>query len=101
MLKEEADRLLSQGLGRRVTARDLLVFDDRGPIDNCLRFPDECVRHKMMDMVGDLALGGCALVGEFVACRSGHRLNGELVRTLLSAAGTDRGLQCTARETLR
>jgi len=92
VLKEEADRLLAQGLGRRVTARDLLVFDDSGPIENCLRFPEECVRHKMVDLVGDLALGGCALVGEFVAYRSGHRLNGELVRTFLCSGAIGREL---------
>lgn len=78
MLKEEAEWLLSQGLGRRTTPRDLLVFDDSGPIDNQLRFPDECVRHKLLDMVGDLALCGCDLVGRFSAYRSGHRLNARL-----------------------
>ena len=56
----------------------------QGPIDNQLRFPDECVRHKMVDMVGDLALAGCDLVGRFVAFRSGHRLNAELVRAIVS-----------------
>lgn len=84
MLKREADRLLTQGLGRRTTFGDLLVFDDDGPIDNQLRFPDECVRHKLVDMVGDLALAGCELVGRFTAYRSGHRLNAELVRTLVA-----------------
>ena len=67
----------------RATFRDLLVFDADGPIDNTLRFPDECVRHKIVDMVGDLALAGCDLAGRFVAYRSGHRLNAELVRAML------------------
>jgi UDP-3-O-acyl N-acetylglucosamine deacetylase len=84
MLKEEADWLRSQGLGKRATAQDLLVFDDLGPVENELRFPDECVRHKLLDLVGDLALAGCDLVGHFVAHRSGHRLNAELVRVLLA-----------------
>lgn len=83
MLKEEAEWLQSQGLGRRATTRDLLVFDEEGPIDNTLRFRDECVRHKALDLVGDLSLAGCDLVGHFVAHRSGHRLNAELVRVLL------------------
>ena len=86
MLKSEADWLLAQGLGRRVSYRDLLVFDDRGPIDNRLRVEDECVRHKLLDMVGDLSLAGCELVGRFCAYRSGHRLNAEMVRTLMSDA---------------
>jgi len=82
MLKREADQLLAQGLGRRTSFRDLLVFDDNGPIDNELRFPDECVRHKLVDMVGDLALADCELAGRFTAYRSGHRLNAQLVRAL-------------------
>jgi UDP-3-O-[3-hydroxymyristoyl] N-acetylglucosamine deacetylase len=83
MLKSEADWLVAQGLGVRASAKDLLVFDQDGPIDNELRFRDECVRHKMLDLVGDLALAGCDLIGHFVAHRSGHRLNAELVRVLL------------------
>ncbi len=84
MLKEEAEWLLSQGLGRRTTPRDVLVFDADGPIDNQLRFPDECVRHKLLDIVGDLALCGCDFVGRFSAYRSGHRLNAEMGRNLLN-----------------
>lgn len=74
----------ARGLGQRATYKDLLVFGNRGPIDNQLRFPDECVRHKLADMVGDLALAGCDFVGRFVAFRSGHRLNAELVRAVLA-----------------
>jgi UDP-3-O-[3-hydroxymyristoyl] N-acetylglucosamine deacetylase len=84
MMESEANELKKQGLGLHVTCRDLLVFDGKGPIDNQLRFPDECVRHKIVDMVGDLALAGCDLSGRFIAYRSGHRLNAELVRTIMS-----------------
>jgi UDP-3-O-[3-hydroxymyristoyl] N-acetylglucosamine deacetylase len=87
ILESEALILKSQGLGRHVTCKDLLIFGPQGPIDNPLRFPDECVRHKLADMVGDLALAGCDLIGRFVAYRSGHRLNAELVRRLLAAEG--------------
>jgi UDP-3-O-acyl N-acetylglucosamine deacetylase len=83
MMESEANALKEQGLGQRVTCKDLLVFDGKGPIDNQLRFPDECVRHKMVDMVGDLALAGCDLIGHFIAFRSGHRLNAELVQKIL------------------
>jgi UDP-3-O-[3-hydroxymyristoyl] N-acetylglucosamine deacetylase len=84
LLEAEAESLKSLGLGQRATCKDLLVFGPRGPIDNQLRFPDECVRHKMVDMVGDLALAGCDLVGRFIAYRSGHRLNAELVRAIVA-----------------
>jgi UDP-3-O-[3-hydroxymyristoyl] N-acetylglucosamine deacetylase len=84
MLETEAAAMKARGLGQRATYKDLLVFGNRGPIDNQLRFPDECVRHKLADMVGDLALAGCDLVGRFVAFRSGHRLNAELVRAIVA-----------------
>ena len=82
--KEEADALQAQGLGRRASCQDLLVFGPDGPIDNELRFPDECVRHKILDIVGDMALAGCDVIGQFTAYRSGHRLNGELLHAILA-----------------
>ncbi len=94
MLKDEAAWLQAQGLGLRPTCRDLLVFDADGPIDNRLRFEDECVRHKLLDMVGDLALAGCELVGRFIAYRSG-RLNAELVKTLLDQSENGEGFEGT------
>lgn len=86
MLKSEADWLVAQGLGQRTTLQDLLVFDAHGPIENELRFRDECVRHKTLDLLGDLALAQCDFVGHFIAYRSGHRLNADLVRTLMIEA---------------
>ena len=84
VLQEEADWLVSRGLGKRATYQNVLVFDKNGPVENELRFRDECVRHKALDLIGDLALSGCDLVGHFVAHRSGHRLNAELVRAILN-----------------
>lgn len=86
MLKAEAEFLLSQGMGQRTSTRDLLVYGEEGPIDNEERFPDECVRHKVLDMVGDLALVPCDLVGRFSALRTGHKHNAELLRALISAS---------------
>ncbi len=84
VLEQEAEWLVSRGLGKRATYQNLLVFDANGPVENELRFRDECVRHKALDLIGDLALAGCDLVGHFIAHRSGHRLNAELVRALLN-----------------
>jgi UDP-3-O-acyl-N-acetylglucosamine deacetylase len=75
--------MVRQGLGLRVTTRDLLVFDGRGPINARLRYPNECARHKALDVLGDLALVGARVVGRFVAHRSGHRLHSEMARQLL------------------
>jgi UDP-3-O-[3-hydroxymyristoyl] N-acetylglucosamine deacetylase len=85
----EADRLRAAGLGVHVTPADLLVFGDSGPIDNTLRWPDECARHKLLDLVGDLALAGRPIHATVRGRRSGHRLNARVVRHLLAhdAAG--------------
>jgi UDP-3-O-acyl N-acetylglucosamine deacetylase len=84
--QEAANSILSQGIGQRVTTRDLLIFGPHGPIDNKLRFPEECARHKLLDVVGDLALTGCEIIGHIVAYRSGHHLHAELARRLLEQA---------------
>jgi UDP-3-O-acyl-N-acetylglucosamine deacetylase len=80
--QEEAQQLQSRGLARHVSYRDLLVFGDAGPIDNTLRFADECARHKLLDLIGDLALCGHSIVGRIVAFRSGHVLNGRMAECL-------------------
>jgi UDP-3-O-acyl-N-acetylglucosamine deacetylase len=91
--------MVAQGIGLRVTPRDLLIFGEHGPIGNTLRFPDECGRHKRLDMVGDLALTGCEIIGHGVGHRCGHALHAELARQLkaefevasrLFAAATER-----------
>lgn len=79
---EEARRLQAAGLAGTVTTRDLVVFGADGPIDNPLRWPDECVRHKVLDLVGDLALAGRPLHAHVRASRSGHRLNAALAGRL-------------------
>jgi len=96
ILAEEAAWLRERGLGTRVTNKDLLVFGPEGPEDNELRMENECVRHKALDLIGDLALAGCDLVGYFIAHKSGHRLNAELVKALLSEGHFEEGLRRTA-----
>ncbi|QDT68299.1 UDP-3-O-[3-hydroxymyristoyl] N-acetylglucosamine deacetylase [Planctomycetes bacterium MalM25] len=92
ILDSEANALRAQGLGTHVTQSDLLIFRDspqsdeeRLPIGNPLRYADECVRHKILDVVGDLALAGRPIHGHIVACCSGHRLNGDLVEKLVES----------------
>lgn len=78
----EAETFRAQGIGRHLCVNDLLVFGPFGPINNRLRFADEPARHKVLDLIGDLALCGFDLAGHVVAHRSGHALNVELARTL-------------------
>jgi UDP-3-O-acyl N-acetylglucosamine deacetylase len=82
ILEEETAELRRQGLGPRTTAADLLVFGQRGPVNNQVRYANEPARHKILDLVGDLALFGHDLRGHLVAYRSGHPLNVQLAREL-------------------
>jgi len=84
---DEARRLRTAGLAGHVGYGDLLVFGADGLLDNTLRWPDECVRHKVLDLVGDLALVGRPLHAHVRACRSGHRLNGAVASLLVASSG--------------
>jgi UDP-3-O-acyl N-acetylglucosamine deacetylase len=80
----EANVFQSAGLAKRATYQDLLVFGPNGPIENSVRFPNECARHKILDLIGDLALLGSRLQANLHAFRSGHDLNAQVVRMLLN-----------------
>ena len=86
LLEAEAKQFQARGIGTHIGPRDLLVINSDGPIKNSYRFPNECVRHKIADLVGDLALVGRALKGRIVAYKSGHVLNQQLARKLHEAA---------------
>lgn len=90
-LKEEAQALWDKGLCRHLTPREVLVIGDDGPIDNAYRFDNEPVRHKVLDMLGDLYLVGCEVQCRLVAHRSGHSLNRRMgLRILDQMAARDR-----------
>jgi UDP-3-O-acyl N-acetylglucosamine deacetylase len=86
VLETEVDALRAAGYGRRVTEKDLLVYGENGVIGNTLRATDECVRHKILDAIGDFALLGCDLHGHITAWRSGHHLNQQLALKLEASA---------------
>jgi UDP-3-O-[3-hydroxymyristoyl] N-acetylglucosamine deacetylase len=76
-------KLRAQGLAQGASLENSLVYDEGGPV-NVPRFSDECVRHKLLDMVGDLALAGYPIQGLCRAVRSGHRLNVAALQELFS-----------------
>jgi UDP-3-O-[3-hydroxymyristoyl] N-acetylglucosamine deacetylase/3-hydroxyacyl-[acyl-carrier-protein] dehydratase len=86
LVDTEAAALRAAGIGTRTTEADLLIFGPDGIIGNELRFPDECARHKVLDMIGDLALLGVDLHGFVVAYRSGHQTNAALARRLFESS---------------
>ena len=69
----EVEPLRAMGLIRGASTQNAVVLDDAGVVENSLRSPDEFVRHKMMDCVGDLALVGARLKARVVAHKPSHR----------------------------
>lgn len=84
---KDVDAMHKAGLAKGGSIENAVVIDDfsiRNP--EGLRYPDEFVRHKVLDAIGDLALLGAPVVGRYVGIRAGHALNAELVAKLLSDA---------------
>lgn len=81
----ELDALLKAGLGRGASLENTLAIEgDRVVNANLMRYPDEFVRHKILDAIGDLALAGAPLLARFEGVRSGHALNNALLRALFA-----------------
>jgi UDP-3-O-[3-hydroxymyristoyl] N-acetylglucosamine deacetylase/3-hydroxyacyl-[acyl-carrier-protein] dehydratase len=90
-LESEAKQLLEQGLGGGGSTETAIVFGPNGPIDTELRWPDEPVRHKILDLLGDLSTLGSYLQAHVVAVRSGHSLNIQMVKKLSEVLGKEEG----------
>jgi UDP-3-O-[3-hydroxymyristoyl] N-acetylglucosamine deacetylase len=81
----ELDQMRDQGLIRGASLENAVCFTRDGVANpGGLRFPDECCRHKALDLIGDLALIGRPLLGCVVAEKAGHKLHVELVKQLIS-----------------
>ena len=81
--KSDEKRLRDMGLIRGANARNAIILGARGPENGPLRFHDEYVRHKVLDLIGDLALAGRRIEGHVVAERAGHAMHTALVSRLL------------------
>lgn len=81
-LEDEAQELQHQGLGRGANYDNTLVVGKSGVIKNKLRYEDEFIRHKILDLIGDLYLLGQPIKGHIIAVRSGHSLNLKLLRKI-------------------
>jgi UDP-3-O-[3-hydroxymyristoyl] N-acetylglucosamine deacetylase len=85
----DVEQLRAAGLARGGSVENAIVLDDRGVINGPLRYRDEFVRHKVLDLIGDLALIGRPIVGEITAYRAGHALNSRFVKKIIAAAETE------------
>jgi UDP-3-O-[3-hydroxymyristoyl] N-acetylglucosamine deacetylase/UDP-3-O-[3-hydroxymyristoyl] N-acetylglucosamine deacetylase/3-hydroxyacyl-[acyl-carrier-protein] dehydratase len=87
-LRPEAEAMQNAGLFRDFGPEDLLVVGDDGrPISNAFRYHDEPARHKLLDLIGDLALLHRPIEGVVTATRSGHALTHEFSRMLAERWG--------------
>lgn len=81
--KADERKLRDMGLIRGASAENAIILGAKGPENGPLRFPDEYVRHKVLDLIGDLALAGRRLEGHVVAVRAGHAMHTAFVARLL------------------
>jgi UDP-3-O-[3-hydroxymyristoyl] N-acetylglucosamine deacetylase len=79
----EAPAMKNMGLIAGATEANVIVLTETGVKNGPLRFPDEFVRHKVLDLIGDLALLGKQIIGRIVAHRAGHAMHTALVSRLL------------------
>ncbi|HTO97404.1 MAG TPA: UDP-3-O-acyl-N-acetylglucosamine deacetylase [Myxococcales bacterium] len=83
--KRDVESLHSAGLARGGSLENAVVVDDFSILNpEGLRYPDEFVRHKILDALGDLSLLGMPVIGQLTALKSGHALNQQLVRKVLA-----------------
>jgi UDP-3-O-[3-hydroxymyristoyl] N-acetylglucosamine deacetylase len=82
---KDVEYLQAKGLALGGSLQNAVVLDDEKVINKeGLRSPDEFVKHKILDAVGDLYLLGMPIIGHFTAYKSGHKLNTQLLKALLS-----------------
>jgi UDP-3-O-[3-hydroxymyristoyl] N-acetylglucosamine deacetylase len=80
---KDVQRLQSMGLARGGSLDNALVFDDFSVLNqDGFRFTDECVRHKILDFLGDLALAGMPIAGYFEVHKAGHSLHNQFLKEL-------------------
>ena len=81
---KDVPALRAQGLAAGGSLDNAVVLDEKSVINGPLRYPDEFVRHKILDLIGDLSLMGSPLIGHFKAQRAGHGLHLKAIRFLLN-----------------
>jgi len=85
--EHELDQMREMGLIRGASLDSAVCFTREGVLNpGGLRFPDECCRHKALDLIGDLALIGRPLLGHVIAERAGHAMHTALVAKIMSDA---------------
>jgi len=95
----EVEYLQAKGLGLGGSLENVIILDDKKIINkDGLRMPDEFVKHKILDAIGDLFLLGMPIIGHFVAHKSGHRLNNILLKELMRKQDCWEIISCNNKE---
>ncbi|MDO3385845.1 UDP-3-O-acyl-N-acetylglucosamine deacetylase [Gilvimarinus sp. SDUM040013] len=82
---DDVEQLMQNGFARGASLKNALVVQgDRILNPEGLHYPDECVRHKVLDLYGDLAMAGAPIKGHFRGLKSGHHINANVVTQLLT-----------------
>jgi len=83
-LLKDVEAMRRRGLALGGSLDNALVLSDDGVLNDSLRFSDEFVRHKVLDLIGDLALLGVPLRAHLIAFKAGHRLHAALVKRIVA-----------------
>ncbi len=86
---KDVEELRKRGLGMGASLDNAVVLTETGYLNDDLRYPDECLRHKVLDLVGDLYLLGRPLMAHVIAFRAGHALDVALGRNILANLAGD------------
>jgi UDP-3-O-[3-hydroxymyristoyl] N-acetylglucosamine deacetylase/3-hydroxyacyl-[acyl-carrier-protein] dehydratase len=89
VLESEVEQLRRLGFGKGANFDNTLVVSDKGVIKNKLRFADEPIRHKVLDIIGDLYLLGRPINAHIIAVKSGHFLNHQVLRKICKVIDKD------------
>ncbi|QMT40458.1 UDP-3-O-acyl-N-acetylglucosamine deacetylase [Neisseria shayeganii] len=86
---QEVEMMRAHGLGLGGNLNNAVVIDDHDVLNpEGLRYPDEFVRHKILDAIGDLYIVGAPIIGAFEGYKSGHAINNALLRAVLADDGS-------------
>jgi len=82
---EDAEKIWAMGLAKGASLENTLVYEGTTVVnDEGTRYPDECVRHKVLDVMGDLHLAGGPILGKFSGLCPGHTLHYRLLKALFA-----------------
>lgn len=85
VLRPEVDAFISKGMGKGATPENTIVLEENGETSEPLRCPEECVRHKILDLIGDLCLIGATFSARVIGYKSGHTENILLAKSVCNS----------------